>query len=342
MQIDNVLKHDVKDAVQMVVNEELLAVFKDFLEFDGPFGTPRSGMFNYQYTQMDETDLAMHDFRQAESPGRTLRDFVDEAPDVYEEMKKRLGGPTSQLKRLSQEQQEEKERQEALSKLYQEASENVIEPPTLEDYFTRQAKGQSVYEPVDPEEQERRELAQEEERIREDAEDELDYRKELLARMFGGSLTARQYGVLTGHASDEAAFANMQKLQDFKDKVRAKDDIRVMEEMVEEFRRKQVKTGEWTEEESYFKLNEHLQEMHHKYPTERKVEIEKQHQMEQHAAYLKLRNSDTLPTREYYFDEGLGESLAEHVDSLKKRFEGITVSTRRDNDGFAIVTLKME
>ena len=55
-----------------------------------------------------------------------------------------------------------------------------------------------------------------------------------------------------------------------------------------------------------------------------------------------MRNSDTLPTREYYFDEGLGESLAEHVDSLKKQFEDVTVTTRRDKDGFAIVTLKKE
>lgn len=57
---------------------------------------------------------------------------------------------------------------------------------------------------------------------------------------------------------------------------------------------------------------------------------------------LAARDSNTLPTREYYFDEGLGESLTDHIDSLKKKFEGVSVSTRRDKDGFAIVTVKMD
>ena len=43
--------------------------------------------------------------------------------------------------------------------------------------------------------------------------------------------------------------------------------------------------------------------------------------------------------REYYFDEGLGESLNEHIAKLRKTSggEGLEIETRRDKDGFAIV-----
>jgi len=37
----------------------------------------------------------------------------------------------------------------------------------------------------------------------EENEDEDTYRRELLARMFGGKLTARQYGVLMRMSADE-------------------------------------------------------------------------------------------------------------------------------------------
>ena len=48
---------------------------------------------------------------------------------------------------------------------------------------------------------------------------------------------------------------------------------------------------------------------------------------------------ETLNEREYYFDEGLGESLNDHTSNLKKQFEGIDIQTRRDRDGLALVKL---
>lgn len=191
LDVENVLKREAGDVITECLNEELLDAFKDYVEFDGRVGPKHTELFNYQHTQMDETDLAKHEFRQTEATGRSLSDFVEEAPDVYAEMKKGIVGPTSELQSLSQQQQEEKEREEALSKLYQEANANLFQTPTLESYFRKQAKGQSVYEPEDPEAEERREHQLEQERIQEDAEDEHNYRRELLARMFGGSLTAR-------------------------------------------------------------------------------------------------------------------------------------------------------
>lgn len=52
-----------------------------------------------------------------------------------------------------------------------------------------------------------------------------------------------------------------------------------------------------------------------------------------------INTMDTMNEREYYFDEGLGESLNEHTQSLKKQFEGVDVQTRRDRDGLALVKL---
>lgn len=59
------------------------------------------------------------------------------------------------------------------------------------------------------------------------------------------------------------------------------------------------------------------------------------------ASLAEARTSTTLFEREYYFDEGLGESLNDHIGSLKKQFAGVTVETRRDRDGFAIVKLSL-
>jgi hypothetical protein len=41
--------------------------------------------------------------------------------------------------------------------------------------------------------------------------------------------------------------------------------------------------------------------------------------------------------KEYYFDEGLGQSLQDHTAELKKQFPQMKVEARRDRDGFAIV-----
>jgi len=41
--------------------------------------------------------------------------------------------------------------------------------------------------------------------------------------------------------------------------------------------------------------------------------------------------------KEYYFDEGLGQSLQEHTAELKKSMPQMKVEVRRDRDGFAIV-----
>jgi len=46
---------------------------------------------------------------------------------------------------------------------------------------------------------------------------------------------------------------------------------------------------------------------------------------------------DKLFDKEYHFDEGMGQSLNEHVAELKENHPDMKVATRRDRDGFAIV-----
>lgn len=99
--------------------------------------------------------------------------------------------------------------------------------------------------------------------------------------------------------------------------------------------------GEWSEAESYALLQAELNDLYEKYPTKRAFERKKKEEREHMASLAEARTSTTLFEREYYFDEGLGESLNDHIGSLKKQFAGVTVETRRDRDGFAILKLSL-
>jgi hypothetical protein len=50
-----------------------------------------------------------------------------------------------------------------------------------------------------------------------------------------------------------------------------------------------------------------------------------------------MQSPERLHEKEYHFDEGMGQSLQEHVSELRERTPGLKVLTRRDRDGFAIV-----
>lgn len=54
---------------------------------------------------------------------------------------------------------------------------------------------------------------------------------------------------------------------------------------------------------------------------------------------IDMRNSSAIMEREYYFDEGLGESLNDHTEQLKNDFPSLRVQTRRDRDGLPIVKI---
>lgn len=53
-----------------------------------------------------------------------------------------------------------------------------------------------------------------------------------------------------------------------------------------------------------------------------------------------MDNPESLFEKEYHFDEGLGMSLADHMEKLRKEYPGATVLSRRDRDGYAIVKVQ--
>lgn len=61
-----------------------------------------------------------------------------------------------------------------------------------------------------------------------------------------------------------------------------------------------------------------------------------------HELMKTLRHPDQMYEKEYYFDEGLGMSLQEHIDTIKKNHPDVEVQTRRDRDGFAIIKTKFK
>lgn len=55
-----------------------------------------------------------------------------------------------------------------------------------------------------------------------------------------------------------------------------------------------------------------------------------------------MDNPERIFDKEYHFDEGLGQSLNDHVIEIKTKFPEMKVQTRRDRDGFAIVKVTFE
>lgn len=50
-----------------------------------------------------------------------------------------------------------------------------------------------------------------------------------------------------------------------------------------------------------------------------------------------MQHPSQLFDREYYFDEGLGETVQEHAENIKAAYPDIQVQYRRDRDGYAII-----
>lgn len=66
--------------------------------------------------------------------------------------------------------------------------------------------------------------------------------------MYGGTLTARQYAVLMDQCENDAMENEQWKrVQRYKVVQKAKDEIRIAEELVEGYRRKMVAQNKWPE-----------------------------------------------------------------------------------------------
>ena len=178
--------------------------------------------------------------------------------------------------------------------------------------------------------------------------DEDTYRRELVARLFGGKLSARQYGVLMNYQdSDKTAEPErlkIQNIQHLKTIESSKVDIRNAEEILESHRREMVLSGKWNESESRDKLQQKLFEFQKRFPTKASVKLfTTQLKQKKEQELLLERQSDHKQEREYYFDEGLGQSLDDHIKELKERYpKDMKLQTRRDRDGFAIIKLSFQ
>lgn len=113
--------------------------------------------------------------------------------------------------------------------------------------------------------------------------------------------------------------------------------MRILDEQREAARRRNVMSGKWTEEESEQKMKEVDAEGAKMAPLYDNDLSLKNDFMEFFMFFKNIQNPETLYDKEYYFDEGLGESLKEHVEDLKTRFPDVNVQVRRDRDGYPIV-----
>ena len=103
-----------------------------------------------------------------------------------------------------------------------------------------------------------------------------------------------------------------------------------------------VLNGTWSESESTMMLHKELDDFLERFPTEKDWKIFEREQKKMMVETLGYQSSHQVSEREYYFDEGLGESLEEHVRGLQESFPGMQIKTRRDHDGLPIVHMVMK
>ena len=116
-----------------------------------------------------------------------------------------------------------------------------------------------------------------------------------------------------------------------------RDLVRIMDEQKESARRRMVIHGEWKEEESVQKMQESIEEATLDAPEYLDEYQGMRDFTELKDLFFSIQNPDRLFEKEYHFDEGLGESVKEHVEGLKKRFPDLQVLVRRDRDGYPVI-----
>mmetsp|Transcript_24320 Transcript_24320/g.37597 ORF Transcript_24320/g.37597 Transcript_24320/m.37597 type:complete len:179 (+) Transcript_24320:4621-5157(+) len=151
----------------------------------------------------------------------------------------------------------------------QESKESLLDAPTLGEFFGNEASNKGIYDKfkgTDFEDQANEDVM---ERLREEDFDNDEHTKQLIARMYGGNLSARQWGVLANMGGDSAEFEKRRLKAKENAILDARVSIRNIEEMIEADRRKRVHSGQWTEEESHSKVQDRIDEISNWLSTER-------------------------------------------------------------------------
>lgn len=206
--------------------------------------------------------------------------------------------------------------------------------PRFEGFFRSQAKGKH---PFEEEEYQYKDKTTVESLREEEAYDEELLQRELEGRLMGETLTPRQFEQLYKFKKEAGGAIKYLRDHNRNAYLDARDIIRLLEEQREGIRRKNVLDGTWTEQESTQKIKEMLEEYARKSPTqyqEKRMRREFDNMLE---LLSKIQNPQKFFEKEYYFDEGLGQSLKDHVEDIKGNFPDLQVLVRRDRDGYAII-----
>jgi len=159
-----------------------------------------------------------------------------------------------------------------------------------------------------------------------------------MGRLVSDRLTPRQFELLSGIRTS-ASPDNLSYVKDAENGafLERRELIRLQQEMVESMRRKKVIAGEWKEEESHALLQQEIERLVSLEKSATELKNEHVMQREVISIFSEMQSPERLHEKEYHFDEGMGQSLQEHVKELRERTPGLKVLTRRDRDGFAIV-----
>lgn len=97
-----------------------------------------------------------------------------------------------------------------------------------------------------------------------------------------------------------------------------------------------VLDGHCSEEQSHDEMRKIISDamaqtdLHKKYQNERKIRQAIEH-------FKQTSHPKKIYEKEYYFDEGLGETLEDHIKNITSNYPEIQVTSRKDAEGFTIV-----
>ena len=209
--------------------------------------------------------------------------------------------------------------------------------PRFEGFFKSQSQGKHPFEEPEFAEFKDKFAA---DNVKEEQFDEELYQRELEGRLIGETLTPRQFEVLYKTKENEkAGGAHSYYLRD-KDMnafLDARDLVRLTDEVRESARRRMVLKGECTEEKSHQKVADMIKEAQKEELSPLDNQNQREEFFELYNFFKQIQSPQKIFEKEYHFDEGLGQSLKEHVEELKEKFPELTVLVRRDRDGYPII-----
>lgn len=215
------------------------------------------------------------------------------------------------------------------------------EMPSFEEYFQAEAEGVHPFDRIsnsfDP-----NEINTPEEHEAEIEREKNLYQRQLLGKLIGQRLTASEYEILNGFHEDQ--LLRQKRVLDTTNQefLANRQQVRLMQEQVEKIRIQKVMAGEWSEGQSHQLLQNYIEEQQETFLSDQCI---KQQIRDLKAFMIEMKTnqtSDFMHEKEYHFDEGVGVSLDQHVESLKDQYPKATVQTRRDRDGFAIIKLSFK